>query len=100
MVKSYDGQRVHSAMIDAIVAQEMQRQTDARVKELEAEVERLEAELAMRKQRDGRMFSRFVEAVERDYPAPGRGTAIGRAFWALVGWLVLAFGALFDGLGV
>ena len=69
-------------------------------KELEAEVERLEAELAMCRQRDGRLYTRFVEAVERDYPAPGRGTAIGRAFWALVGWLVLAFGALFDGLGV
>ena len=100
VIKAYDGQRVHSAMIDAIVAQEMQRQTDARVKELEAEVARLEAELEIRKQRDGRMFSRFIADAERDYPEPGRGTLVGKVGWALLGWLVLAFSALFDALGV
>lgn len=100
MIKSYEGQRVHNTMIDELVRQEMARQTDARVKELEAEVARLNAELEIRKQRDGRMFSRFIQDAERDYPEPGRGTLVGRIGWALLGWLVLAFSALFDALGV
>lgn len=100
MIKSYDTQTVSSAMIDAIVAQEMERQTDGRVAELEAEVSRLRAELEMRKAHDGRLYTRFIESVARDYPEPKRGTRLGDIGWALAGYVVLAFGALFDALGV
>lgn len=100
MIKSYDGQTVSSAMIDAIVAQEMERQTDGRVAELEAEVTRLNAELEMRKAHDGRLYTRFIASVNRDYPEPARGTRLGDIGWALAGYVVLAFGALFDALGV
>ena len=100
MIKSYDGQTVRSAMIDAIVAQEMERRTDERVAELEAEVERLTTELELRKSREGRIYTRFIEAVNRDYPEPVRGTKLGNIGWALAGYAVLAFGALFDALGL
>ena len=80
MIKSYDGQTVRSAMIDAIVAQEMERRTDERVAALEAEVERLTTELELRKSREGRIYTWFG--------------------WALAGYAVLAFGALFDALGL
>ena len=87
-------------MIDAIVAQEMQRQTDARVKELEAENKRLREELELRKLHDERLFTRCIADAERDYPEPERGTLLGKIGWALLGWVVLGFATLFDGLGM
>lgn len=100
MIKSYEGQTVHNAMIDAIVAQEMKRQTNERVAELEAEVERLTTELELRKAREGRIYTRFIEDARRDYPEPVRGTRLGNIGWALAGYVVLGFGALFDALGI
>lgn len=52
MIKAYEGQTVHNAMIDAIVKQEIERQNNARVAALEAENARLRDELALRRQSD------------------------------------------------
>lgn len=100
MIKSYDGQTVRSAMIDAIVAQEMERRTDERVAELEAEVARLTAELELRKAHDGRIYTRLIERARQDYPEPPRSTRPGAIGWALVGYIVLAFAALHEGVGI
>lgn len=100
MIKSYEGQRVHNTMIDELVRQEMARQTDARVAELEAENARLREELELRKMHDRRWYTRFVAEAERDYPEPERGTLAGKIAWALLGWIVLGFTSLFEGLGM
>lgn len=100
MIKSYDGQIVHNAMVDAIVQQEMQRQRSEREAALEAENARLREELALRRMHDGRIYTRFIEDARRDYPEPERGTRLGDIGWALAGYVVLAFGALFDALGL
>lgn len=100
MIKAYEGQTVHNAMIDAIVRQEMERQNNARVAELEAENARLRDELALRRQKDAAVYTRFIRDAARDYPEPRRGTRLGDVLWALVGYVVLGFGALFERLGV
>ena len=100
MIKSYEGQTVRSAMIDAIVAQEMQRQRSEREAALEAENARLREELALRRMHDGRIYTRFIEDARRDYPEPERGTLAGKIAWALLGWIVLGFTSLFEGLGM
>ena len=100
MIKAYESQTVHSAMIDAIVAQEIERQNSVRVAELEAENARLRAELELRRQKDGRIYSKLIESAERDYPVPARASFVGAVWWSVLGWVILAFGALFDALGV
>lgn len=100
MIKAYEGQKVSNAMVDALVAQELERQRRQWEAEQEREKELLRMELDMRRQRDAQVFTHFIEQARRDYPEPARGTLLGGIGWALVGWLVLAFGALFDRLGV
>ena len=100
MIKSYDGQRVHNAMIDELVRQEIARQNVARIAELEAEVKRLEGEMELRKLHDERLYTRCIADAERDYPEPERETLLGKIGWALLGWVVLGFATLFDGLGM
>ena len=100
MIKAYEGQTVHNAMIDAIVKQEIERKNNARVAALEAENARLRDELALRRQKDAAVYTRFIEYAARDYPEPGPGTKLGDILWALVGYVVLGFGALFERLGV
>ena len=100
MIKAYDGQTVRNAMIDALVAQELERQRSMRETELEGEIARLRDELAMRRQKDAYIYGRLVEDAREHYPDPERVTLIERAAWAVIGWVVLAFGALFERLGV
>ena len=100
MIKSYEGQRVHNAMIDELVRQEMARQTDARIAELEAENARLREELELRKMHDRRWYIRFVADANEHYPEPEHGTLAGKIAWALLGWIVLGFTSLFEGLGM
>ena len=100
LIKSYETQRVNNSMINALVKQEIERQNCARIAELEAEVARLREELELRKQKDRYVYTRFLEDAEQHYAEPDPGTRLGRIGWALIGWAVLAFGALFDGLGV
>lgn len=96
MIKAYDGQVVHNAMIDAIVAQELSRQHTAREAEMQREIDALRMELDLRKRKDAHIYTRFITAAERDYPAPREGTVIGKALWAVVGWLVLGAHWLVD----
>lgn len=100
LIKSYASQRVNNTMINALVKQEIARQNCARIAELEAENARLREELELRRQKDRYVYTRFMEDAEHNYAEPDRGSVLGRIGWALIGWAVLAFGALFDGLGV
>ena len=93
MIKSYDTQTVGSAMINAIVAQEVKRQRDARVAALESENAELRRKLEIRKRRE-RQASKAARAI----PAPRR--PLSGVWWAVVGWTVLAAGAIKDRLGV
>jgi hypothetical protein len=100
MIKSYEGQTVSNAMIDAIVAQEIQRQKTAREAELEAEVKSLQMELDLRKTRDTAIYTRFIDDADRDYAYVDEHSMISDIYWAVIGWIVLAFAALFDAVGV
>lgn len=93
MIKSYEGQTVGSAMIDAIVAQEIRRQKTVREAELEAEVNTLRRELEIRKRQDAEIYTQFVDE-------PVDHSVISDIYWALVGWVVLIFAALSDALRV
>lgn len=100
VISAYPGQKVHNAMIDALVKQEINRQNCARIEELEAEVARLKEELELRRQKDKYVYSRFVEDAERNYADQDKGSLLNRIIWALLGYGILAFGTLFDKLGV
>ena len=72
MIKSYDTQTVGSAMINAIVAQEVKRQRDARVAALESENAELRRKLEIRKRRErqaskaARLLAAGFDAVVTD----------------------------------
>lgn len=99
MIKAYDGQVVHNAMIDAIVAQEIQRQRSQREAEMQREIDALRMELELRKQKDGHIYTRFISDAEREYPAPSKGNIVTRAMWAVIGWAVLGVAWLNEVLG-
>ena len=108
MIKAYDGQRVHNAMIDELVQQEVirimaerEREEAEREKEREREIKRLRVELELRRKRDPRMYTALIkDAEDRYWFDPGSQCFIARAWWALVGWTVLGFWALVDRMGV
>lgn len=97
MIKAYETQKVGNSMINAIVEQEIKRQKDIRDAELKAQNDRLRMHVQMQERRIDDLMQ---EKLARDYCQPERGNALGVIWWALVGWTVLAFGALFDALGV
>lgn len=100
MLKAYETQKVGNALIQAVVAEEIKRQKTAREAELEAQVKQLSMELELRKQRDRKTFTRFIDEANRYYRANERHNAITDILWTLYAWTILAFGALFDALGL
>lgn len=108
MIKSYNGQRVHNAMIDQLVQQEVirimaerEREEAEKEAEREREIRRLQAELELRRKRDPRIYTTLIrDADDRYWFDPGSRCFIARAWWALVGWTVLGVAALMDRMGV
>lgn len=97
MIKSYDTQTVGSAMIDAIVAQRVRQEIEAQAAAAAAREKQLNAEKqALKRRLDGIMHDNLTRGNARKT----RGSILAAVWWALVGWTVLAFGALFDALGV
>lgn len=88
MIKSHEGQSVGNAMINALVAQEIARQKTIREAELEAEINTLRRELEIRKREERAAYMRYYE--------PEDDGILSAIWWALVGWVVLAVGALHD----
>ena len=89
MIKAHEGQKVSNAMINALVAQEIQRQKTIRESELEAEVDTLRRELEIRKRQDAEIYALFVQEQKEH-------SILKSVWWALVGWTVLGIGALVD----
>ena len=108
MIKAYNGQRVHNAMIDQLVQQEVirimaerEREEAEKEAEREKEIQRLRVELELRRKRDPRIYTALIrDARHRYWFDPGSQCFIARAWWALVGWAVLGFWALVDRMGV
>lgn len=100
MLTAYDTQKVGNALIQAVVADEIKRQKTEREAELEAEVKRLNMELDLRKQRDQRIYTRFIDEADKYYCEDEHHNLITDILWTLYAWLILAFGALFDALGL
>ena len=108
MIKAHEGQRVHNAMIDQLVQQEVirimaerEREEAEKEAEREREIERLRVELELRRKRDPRIYTALIrDARHRYWFDPGSQCFIARAWWALVGWAVLGIGALLDRMGV
>lgn len=97
MITSYETQAVSNAMIQEIVAQEIRRQKSARERALEREVNDLQMQLDIRRYRDATIYPKYVDVTDRLYRAPEH-SWISDAWWALVGWTCLIFGALYDAL--
>lgn len=92
MITAYDTQKVTSALISGIVAQEMKRQDAERQAERAAEMDRLRAELGVRRDRDSRYYAARIAEAEAMYgknPEMGR---LHRAVLGLVGMAVLIHG--------
>lgn len=108
MIKAHEGQRVHNAMIDQLVQQEVirimaerEREEAEKEAEREREIERLRVELELRRKRDPRIYTALIrDARHRYWFDPGSQCFIARAWWALVGWAVLGFWALVDRMEV
>ena len=107
MIKAYEGQRVHNAMIDQLVRQEVirimaEREQEEAEKEVAREKElcRLRVELELRKRRDPRVYRALIrEARSKYWFNPGSQSIIAKGWWALVGWAVLGFDSLIERLG-
>lgn len=108
MIVSYEGQSVHNSIVDALVAQEVERQMAvyrreeaARTVALLNEINRLHGMIDMREDRDRRTYAEKIADAELAYAIPRQSRLTGvlsACWWGLVGFTVEAFGALFDAL--
>lgn len=102
MIKTYEKQAVRNSLVDEMVRQEIERlnaERDAeeaeRQKAIEAEIKRLEDELALCKKRETRIFTQFIEDDKEVYPPTKEPTVLAKVWWAIVGWTVLGFDKLY-----
>lgn len=87
MIKAYDGQTVHNSMIDALVAQEIQRQRAIDDRTRAAAVAELERSAAMLRITSRKHWRRLIRQARRDYadnPQPGRMARTLLGLWGLV----------------
>ena len=106
MITSFETQTVHNSLLDALVAQEVERrvaeirmQEAARTVALLNEIDRLHGLLLMRQGHDARMYARAIADAERDYgqrPHRKLTRRLGDVWWGAVGLLVEGFGEIID----
>ena len=85
MIKTYEGQQVHSSLIDALVSQEIRRQQNAQLAEVLAAGRRAQDENALMRRVYNEYWRERIEDAEALYnqnPSPGR---IARALGGLYG---------------
>lgn len=96
IIAAHEGQSVHNSLIDAIVAQEIRRQNDARVAEAVAARRRAETESQLMRAAYTAHWREKIDDAAEMYewnPSPCRAA---RALMGGVGLVVLAFAALFE----
>ena len=74
MIKAHEGQRVHNAMIDQLVQQEVirimaerEREEAEKEAEREREIQRLRVELELRRKRDPRIYTALIRDARHRY---------------------------------
>ena len=94
IIAAHEGQEVHNSLIDALVAQEIRRQNDARVAEALAAKQRAEDEAALMRRAYSEYWTGKIDdsaALYSRNPRPGRLATAALVAWALVA-LVIATG--------
>ena len=107
MIKSFETQRVHNAMIDQLVRQEVirilsDRETaEARREEhYKRQIKQLRAEIAEYRRREAERCHVTVAGLMKHALRRLSDTALARAAWALVGYMILGADALRQRMGV
>lgn len=103
MVKAHPGQRVHSHMVDAIVAEELAKQRAEWKKEearrdaaRRAEARALRMRLAVSQAKKERLLNDLMEKSGKAY-APPRKRPVTDALWGLYGLAILLAAAVIEG---
>ena len=97
MIKAYEGQQVHNSMIDALVAQEVKRQTAIGDAERAKAVDELRMQNIMMKNTTRRYWKAKIRQADRDYGHDRRPGPVARALWAVYGLFVLLISLPFEG---
>ena len=107
MIKSFETQRVHNAMIDQLVQQEVirilsDRETaEARREEhYKRQIKQLRAEIAEYRRREAERCHVTAAGIIKHALHRLSDTALARAAWALIGYLILGADALRQRMGV
>lgn len=107
MIKSFETQRVHNAMIDQLVQQEVIRilsdreTSEARREEhYKRQIKQLRAEIAEYRRRESERCHVTVAGLMKHALHRLNNTALARAAWALIGYLILGADALRQRMGV
>jgi hypothetical protein len=100
IIAAHEGQTVHNSLIDAIVAQEIRRQNDARLAEALAGKKEAEDEVQLMKRAYREYWQGKIIDARDQYarnPDPGPAARAALVAWALV---ALGFDALFRAVGI
>ena len=97
MIKSYEGQRVHNSLIDALVEQEVRRQAAIGEAERAAAVEKMQMQNIMMRNTSRKYWRAKIRQADRDYGHDRRPGPVARALWAVYGLFVLLISLPFEG---
>lgn len=91
MIAAHEGQTVHNSMIDALVAQEIRRQNDARLAKALAARKRAEDQSELMRAAYLAYWQEKIDDAVALYswnPAPGPAARLLLGLWALVWWII------------
>lgn len=101
MITSYDTQTIANGAIQALVRQEVDRQTaareaetDAKLRAMAAYIRELEERLTAKTRRVDDLCAQLMETLPDTYPAPEPGSRLGNALWGLVGLGLIVYDRL------
>ena len=89
VVATYEGQQVHSNLIDALVDQEIKRQNAEREREHAAEMKTVEVQRDMMRRGYAGYWALKIWKARRKYGRNPKPTRFSRALWGAVGLIVL-----------
>lgn len=101
LVTTHETQAIVNAQIQALVRQEIERQTAereaataARLAEQERKIRELEERLKAKSRRVNALCAQIMETLPEYYPEPDRGSRLGDMLWGLWGLILLGFDKL------